>query len=319
MSYGVLAPDPKYAGKVGDPNWWPYQGPKPTDPNALLMGQQLYGTGLANMLFGAAPDYQPLRPRDPNDLTDRWGSPNNQNPAQNTSAFNQNPVGDGNSYPPGNPASNPPGNPGDDRSAPPAPVLNGTVLQPASMTYRPRGTYIGPPQAMPKPGAAVQPPPGGGLLGTAQQQLSGAPWQAGQYSNFGGSYLHAQAPRGVENYQYPATPGGAVARTQGSGLPPLTTNPAPDPGNGTPVSPEEKRAKALQSGALYQPRQFANYQEAGVTLPYRNQFEQYALSTVQGQPWMPNFSYTSRYGTAPPPLQQKFMGLLGGGGGGGNG
>ena len=307
---GELRPDPKYAGTVGDPNWWPYQSPKPTDPNALLMGQQLYGTGIGNQIFGAAPDYQPLRPRDPND---NWGMPNNQNP-----------VGDGNDYlqnnPTSNPPANPPGNPGDGRSAPPAPVLNGTVLQPASMTYQPRGTYNGLPQAMPKPGAAVQPPPGGGLLGSAPQQLSGAPWKAGQYSNFGGSYLHAQAPRGVENYQYPATPGGAVARTQGSGLPPLTTTP-PDPGNGsgTPISPEEKRAKALQSGALYQPRQFANYQEAGVTLPYRNQFEQYALSTVQGQPWMPNFSYMSKYGTAPPPLQQKFMGLLGGGGGGGNG
>lgn len=209
---------------------------------------------------------------------------------------------------------------GDGRSNPPAPVLNGSILQPASMTYTPRGTYSGIPQAMPKQGGVVTPPASGGLLGTAPQQMSGSAWNAGANSNFSGSYMPAFAPRGVANYQYPSTPGGAVARTQGSGLPPLTTPPAPGNGSGTPVSPEEeKRAKALQSGALYQPRQFANYQDAGVTMPYRNQYEQYALSAVQGQPWMPTFGYQNKFNGAAPVLQQKLMGLLGGGNGGGGG
>ena len=306
---GELRPDPKYGGTVGDPNWWPYQGPKPTDPNALLMGQQLYGTGLANYLFGGAPDYQPLRPRDPND---NW-SANPTSPGQNTSAFAQNPLGDGNTYPPAPPPAAPPGNPGGGRSNPPAPVLNGTPLQNPAMVYQPRGTYLGGSNPLPKPGAAITPPPGGGLLGTGPQQLSGAPWKAGGFSNFRGSYMPAFAPRGVENYQYPSTPGGGVARTSGPGLGALPGNTgAPPGGNGTTVSPDDTKSAALTSGALYQPRTLANYQEAGITMPFRNSFEQYAQSLAMGQPWMPGFSYLSQYQSAPPPLGQKSVGLLGG-------
>ena len=167
----------------------------------------------------------------------------------------------------------------------------------------------------------------GNPTGTGPQQFSGAPWSGGQYSNFTGSYMPATAPHGVANYQYPSTPGGFVPQSSGgNGLnvqpgtttPPGTTPPGPTDPGGTgspgsdggagagPAGDGNKSAQAAPNanGTMgYQPRSFADYTQAGITLPFRNNFEQYSLAMAQAQPYMPTFPYAQNPRPQAPGLQ----------------
>ena len=116
----------------------------------------------------------------------------------------------------------------------------------------------------------------------------GAPWRAGQFSNFSGSFFPAFGVQGVQNYVYPQQPGGTVTRTPGTGLPTITTGTGA--GTGTTRSPDQQQS--LSSSTSHTPRSFVDWTQGGIQMPYRNQFEQYTQSLAMAQPWNPSFRYT---------------------------
>lgn len=156
----------------------------------------------------------------------------------------------------------------------------------------PGGTGPGPTGATGSPANTIAP----ALLGTAPRQWTGSPWQAGPNSPFSGSFFPAFGVQGVANYQYPATPGGFVPRTPGTG----GFNPVGNPGNNTgpgttppgydPTVGSLRSASANQSNTGFTPRNLVNYAAGGVQLPYRNQFEQYTQSLAMAQPWTPTYN-----------------------------
>ena len=79
------------------------------------------------------------------------------------------------------------------------------------------------------PSLGGQNPINPGLLGTASRQWTGAPWRAGQFSNFSGSFFPAFGIQGVQTTSIPQQPGGTVTRTPGTGLPTITTDTGPEP------------------------------------------------------------------------------------------
>ena len=188
--------------------------------------------------------------------------------------------------------------PGSAPPAPPAPPAG-----PPGSFYPPSTPPPpGPPGPPPPPYTITPPPPppanpsslGGqnpinpGLLGTASRQWTGAPWRAGQFSNFSGSFFPAFGVQGVQNYVYPQQPGGTVTRTPGTGLPTITTDTGA--GTGTTRSPDQQQS--LSSSTSHTPRSFVDWTQGGIQMPYRNQFEQYTQSLAMAQPWNPSFRYT---------------------------
>ena len=161
---------------------------------------------------------------------------------------------------------------------------------PSPPSVGPPGSFY--PPSSPSPPApspiAGQNPINPGLLGTASRQWTGAPWRAGQFSNFSGSFFPAFGVQGVQNYVYPQQPGGTVTRTPGTGLPTITTGTGA--GTGTTRSPDQQQS--LSSSTSYTPRSFVDWTQGGIQMPYRNQFEQYTQSLAMAQPWNPSFRYT---------------------------
>ena len=99
-----------------------------------------------------------------------------------------------------------------------------------------------PPSASATPAPSLiagQNPINPGLLGTASRQWTGAPWRAGQFSNFSGSFFPMFGIQGVQNYVYPQQPGGTVTRTPGTG-PTITTDTGA--GTGTTRSPDQQKS-----------------------------------------------------------------------------
>jgi len=178
---------------------------------------------------------------------------------------------------------------------------------PSPPSVGPPGSFY--PPSSPSPPApspiAGQNPINPGLLGTASRQWTGAPWRAGQFSNFSGSFFPAFGVQGVQNYVYPQQPGGTVTRTPGTGLPTITTDTGA--GTGTTRSPDQQQSlssstsyttrspdqqQSLSSSTSYTPRSFVDWTQGGIQMPYRNQFEQYTQSLAMAQPWNPSFRYT---------------------------
>ena len=196
------------------------------------------------------------------------GSANLGQPGQYMGPSNQPTVG-GPPYTPPPPPPNPPASPPPPTSYPPSPPS----YPPAPSTYNP-----------PIPPNPFTP----SVLGNAPRQWTGAPWRAGQFSNFSGSFFPAFGVQGVQNYVYPQQPGGTVTRTPGTGLPTITTGTGT--GTGTTRSPDQQQS--LSSSTSYTPRSFVDWTQGGIQMPYRNQFEQYTQSLAMAQPWNPSFRYT---------------------------
>lgn len=221
---------------------------------------------------------------------------------------------------------NPGGSPPPAGGPPPPPYTPPPAGGPPPPPYTPP-PYLPPPPPPPPyfppppPPPYQNPPPAPGVLGTAPQQLPGNPWVTSPWANFQGSFFPAFGVRGVPNYQYPAQPGGFVPRTPGNGFPAVGGTGG---GGGTPPPPPPPPPNengSLQSastnngsGGLYgntgfMPRSMADYNAAGVQLPFRNQFEQYAQSLVGSQPWMPSYPWARRSSGAIPLGAQQGYGM----------